>query len=67
MQLAQAGMVIVSGGAKGIDTAAHQGALQVNGTSVCVLGCGIHYPYLMENESMRRSITDMERLYQNFP
>ena len=67
MQLAQAGMVIVSGGAKGIDTAAHQGALQVNGTSVCVLGCGIHYPYLMENESMRRSIAEHGAIISEFP
>ena len=67
MQLAQAGMVIVSGGAKGIDTAAHQGALQGNGSSVCVLGCGIEYPYLMENEAMRRSIAEHGAIISEFP
>ena len=67
MQLAQAGMVIISGGAKGIDTAAHQGALQGNGISVCVLGCGIEYPYLMENESMRRSIAEHGAIISEFP
>lgn len=67
MQLAQAGMVIISGGAKGIDTAAHQGALQGNGISVCVLGCGIEYPYLMENESMRQSIAEHGAIISEFP
>ncbi len=67
MQLARAGMVIVSGGAKGIDTAAHQGALQGGGTTVCVLGCGMEYPYLMENASIRKEITRHGAVISEFP
>lgn len=54
--LAEEGTVIVSGGAMGIDTAAHQGAMEADGATICVLGCGIGYPYLVQNEKMRREI-----------
>ena len=67
MQLARAGMVIVSGGAKGIDTAAHQGALQGDGTCICVLGCGIGYRYLMENEPIREAIAENGAIVSEFP
>lgn len=66
MQLAQAGMVIISGGAKGIDTAAHLGALEGGGQSICVLGCGILYPYLMENEAIRNRIAQSGAVVSEF-
>ena len=53
-ELAKEGIVVVSGGALGIDTAAHEGALSANGVTVIVLGCGIGCDYLMNNEPMRR-------------
>ncbi len=54
--MAEIGFTIVSGGALGIDSAAHQGALDENGPTICVLGCGLGTSYLMENEPLRREI-----------
>lgn len=67
MRLAQSGMVIISGGAKGIDTAAHQGALLGDGQCICVLGCGIGYRYLMENEPIRNAVAKQGAIVSEFP
>ncbi len=55
--LASAGAVVVSGGARGIDSAAHESSIDAGGKTVCVLGCGLGTRYLMENEAMRRRIS----------
>lgn len=55
-RMAKRGTVIVSGGALGMDTAAHKGALMVGGCTVAVLGCGLNTRYLAENLPMRQQI-----------
>ncbi|MBR2414234.1 MAG: DNA-processing protein DprA [Clostridia bacterium] len=64
--LAENQVVVVSGGALGIDTAAHEGALAANGVTVVVLGCGFGHEYLMQNEPMRRKVAEKGAVISEF-
>ncbi len=55
-QLAAAGYVVVSGLARGIDTEAHQGALQAKGRTVAVLGGALDCIFPKENEGLAREL-----------
>ncbi len=66
-QLAKAGVTIISGGALGVDSSSHMGALAANGVTVCVLGCGINYKYLRENAKMRSNITYRGAVISEYP
>jgi DNA processing protein len=65
--LVQAGFTIVSGLAKGIDTAAHFGALSANGTTVGVLGCDLFSIYPSENRELADRICENGALFSEHP
>lgn len=64
--LAAAAVVVVSGAARGIDTAAHQGALTA-GATVAVLGCGVDVAYPPENRALLQEITRSGAVLSEFP
>lgn len=66
-ELAEAGICVVSGMARGIDTAAHRGALSVNGPTVAVLGCGVDVVYPAENRRLMSEIADRGLVISEFP
>jgi DNA processing protein len=64
--LASCGVTIVSGGALGIDSEAHAGAMLAKGRTVAFLGCGLSFDYLKENASLRRAITKYGAVVSEF-
>ena len=66
-QLAYVGVTVVSGGARGIDTAAHQGALSAKGRTICVLGTGINLVFPPENAELYERISANGAVITQFP
>jgi DNA processing protein len=65
--LAAAGLVVVSGLARGIDSEAHRGALEGGGTTVAVLGCGIDRDYPAANRELARQIASTGLVVSEYP
>ncbi len=64
--IAEHGAIVASGGALGVDTAAHNGAMLSGGKTIAVLGCGLGTKYLMENKPLRDAVVKNGALITEF-
>jgi DNA processing protein len=65
-ELAAAGLVVVSGMARGVDGEAHRGALAAEGHTIAVLGCGIDRDYPAAHSSLARAIGERSLLVSEY-
>jgi DNA processing protein len=65
-ELAAAGVVVVSGLARGIDSEAHRGALEAAGQTVAVLGCGIDRIYPAEHATLAQQIEERSMIVSEY-
>lgn len=66
-ELAEVGITIVSGLAEGIDTEAHAGALEANGDTIAVFGCGLDTIFPPRNIGLAKNIEKHGALISEFP
>ncbi|MBP9854231.1 MAG: DNA-processing protein DprA [Candidatus Omnitrophica bacterium] len=66
-RLAESGVCVVSGLARGIDTAVHNGCLKAGGATVAVLGNGLSNPYPKENALLKEKIAEHGAVISEFP
>lgn len=66
-ELSSHGFTIVSGFARGVDTSAHEGALQGSGRTIAVFGCGLDKIYPPENSQMIDNIISRGAIVSEFP
>lgn len=65
--LSNRGLCIISGGARGIDAAAHKGTLAAGGRTIAVLGCGIDIPYPREHKELFHKVSQSGAVVSEFP
>lgn len=66
-ELARCGFCVVSGGARGVDTEAHKGALEMEGKTIAVMGCGMDIVYPAENFELFNKIAETGAVVSEFP
>jgi DNA processing protein len=66
-ELGRAGLVVVSGMARGVDGEAHRGALEAEGATVAVLGCGIDRDYPAAHGQLARRIAESGLIVSEYP
>ncbi len=66
-ELSVKGVTIISGMARGIDSAAHRGALQAGGVTIAVLGCGVNVVYPPENSRLYHAILERGSVISELP
>jgi len=63
----EAGLTVVSGLARGLDTAAHYGALKGGGRTLACLGCGVDVVYPYENRGLAQQVVESGALLSEYP